>query len=104
MLKIEYSLEMDLKNYDWSYINRKFPSYNRGDFDTAPDLWPAIKNKVSEAKSKDKLEIIRNYLLATYKDNDVMKDSIIVLRKCWSKIESIYLDKIIPVYGSKIPA
>lgn len=101
MFDIKYDIEMDLNNYDSSYINRKYPNYGRGDFDTAPSLWPEIKDKIANASPDKKLSVAKKYLENTYKDSDIMKNSISILKKSWLTIEPIYLERLSSYMGLK---
>lgn len=94
MFEIKYDVEMDLQNYDDNYINRKFPDYGRGDFDTAPNLWPNVKESISQASHDEKLGIVKKYLSDAYSDNKAMDSSINALNIYWSSIESIYLNRL----------
>lgn len=101
VVTIKYDLKMDLQNYEGMYINREFPDYGRGDFDTAPNLWPSIKDKISKANQDQKLKIIRKYLLNTYPESKVIEISKNAINSYWSTIESAYFDKLYKYMGVK---
>lgn len=106
LFNIKYDLKKDLDNYDYSFIKRRFPSYGRADFDTAPYLWPDIKKSVLEADESDKLKIIKKYLLKNFSNKEVMSLCIDTVNNYWSGIESDYIDKLCKYMGvaQKIPS
>lgn len=73
VVKIEYNLDKDLWNYDFSFLERKYPSYGREDRDYARFLPKPIKDQVSIMSDKsEKLEIIEDFLLKNFVSKELL--------------------------------
>ncbi len=105
LITIKYDIEKDLQNYNYSFLNRRFPDYGRGDFDTAPNLWPNIKKEILEASENEKLGIIKEHLISNFYHKKVTDLSVESLISYWSTIESAYFEKLCKFMGikNKIP-
>ena len=86
VITIKYDLKMDLQNYEDMHINRRFPDYGRGDFDTAPNLWPNVKDNIAKADTEEKIKIVEGYLLRNYSDNKAIRISENAINDYWATI------------------
>lgn len=103
VITITYDIEKDLDNYNNNYINHSYPSYGREMFDTAPNMWPSVKNRIKIAEKNEKQEIVKEYISNNFLDSDIIEINIKALKKYWDTIESMYFDKLYKYMEIKNP-
>jgi hypothetical protein len=94
IITFNYTVEKDLQNYENNFLQQNYPDYGIKGFDTAPALWPSIKEQIVVAEEDKKREIVKQHL------DDFSKNSLSVsiekegLEKYWATMEAKYFKRL----------
>jgi hypothetical protein len=94
-LTVQYSLEKDKANYEYSLIDKAYPSYGREKVNVLPFFAEELQGKIDSVSNRSrKLQIIDEYIESNYANKLLLNQASVCLQESWNLISEQYVNRL----------